>query len=201
MWDSGYPETMRLPVPDPRDLSKALLGLPERVFGLLESVEGVLDRVERLIDRIEATRADAEAVVRRTDRVVADVEPLVRRAGVLLDGIGPPLTALEPTLRTLADTTSPGEVAALVRMVDQLPQLSARVQDDVLPVLARLGSVAPDLHDLLVASQELNEMLGKLPGMGRIKRRLDEEHDEPDSPQDGQQDGQQQGDRPAWPTA
>jgi hypothetical protein len=37
--------------------------------------------------------------------------------------------------------------------------------------------VAPDLHDLLETSRELNEMLAKLPGMGLIKKRVDEEQD------------------------
>lgn len=141
-WDTGYRSGMRLPVPDPRDLSKALLGAPERVLGLLDSVERVLDRVEALVGRIEVTRGEAEAVVRRAARVVTDVEPLVRRVGCLLDGLERPL-----------------------------------VEEDLLPLLSRMGSVAPDLHDLLAASQELNQMLGGLPGMGRIRRRLDEEHE------------------------
>ena len=45
----------------------------------------------------------------------------------------------------------------------------------MLPVMTTLGTVAPDLHDLLDVSRELNEMLGKLPGLGRIKRRVEEE--------------------------
>ena len=176
---------MRLTVPDPRDLSKVLLGLPERVFGLLDGVEAVLARVDLVVARIEATRAEAEAVVHRTDRVVADVEPLVRRVGLLLDGLEPPLTRLEPTLRTLADTTGAHEVAALVGIVDQLPEITTRLEEDLLPMLSRMSSVAPDLHELLVASQELNEMLTKLPGMGRIRRRIEEEQDQQE--QDEQQ--------------
>ena len=52
-----------------------------------------------------------------------------------------------------------------------------RVERDVLPVMTTLGTVAPDLHDLLDVSRELNEMLGKLPGLGRIKRRVEEEQE------------------------
>ena len=48
----------------------------------------------------------------------------------------------------------------------------------MLPVLATLGTVAPDLHDLLTVSRELNDMLAKIPGMGRLKRRIDEEEGE-----------------------
>ena len=40
---------------------------------------------------------------------------------------------------------------------------------------AKRGSVAPDLHELLDVSRELNEILGKIPGIGRLKRRVEEE--------------------------
>jgi hypothetical protein len=38
--------------------------------------------------------------------------------------------------------------------------------------------VAPDMHDLLTVARELNDMIAKIPGMGRIKRRVDEEEGE-----------------------
>jgi hypothetical protein len=97
-----------------------------------------------------------------------------------MDRFEPSLTRLQPTLETLADTTSPDEVTALVRLVDQLPELTERLETDVLPVLGTLGSVAPDLRHLLAASRELNEIIGKVPGFGRLKRRVEEENDEED---------------------
>ena len=147
---------MRLPLPDPRELPRVLLGLPERVFGLLDSAESLIGRVDALLERIEGTRLGAQDVVRRVDAVAGDVEPLVTRLGLLLDRLEPPLTTLESVLRTLADTTSPEEVQAIVGMV----------------------SVAPDLHELLDVSRELNEMLAHLPGMGRIRKRVEEQQEE-----------------------
>lgn len=180
---------MRLPLPDPRELPRALLGLPERVFGLLDSAEALLGRVDALLVRIEGTRRDADAVVRRVDAIAGDAEPLVERLETLLGRLEPPLTTLEPTLRTLADTTSPAEVQALVTMVDHLPELTRRLEEELLPIMTTMGSVAPDIHDLLDVSRELNEMLGKLPGMGRIKRRVEEQ----------QEDDEQSGDRDPAP--
>ena len=55
------------------------------------------------------------------------------------------------------------------------PLLARKLETDVIPILQTLTSVAPDLHDLLDVSRELNEMLAKLPGMGRLKKRVDEE--------------------------
>jgi hypothetical protein len=117
----------------------------------------------------------ATAEVARVGDVVGDAGVLVGRATVLLDALEPSLTTLEPTLRTLADTTHPEEVAALVTLVDHLPAVTLQVERDILPIMASLGSVAPDLHELLDVSRELNEILGKIPGIGRLKRRVEEE--------------------------
>lgn len=185
---------MRLPVPGPRDLLaalakgtdqvEALLGAVPRVLALLDQAEVLLVRAFAAVDQVEAVTADAAGVtaragvvVDRSETMVARSDGLVARLATLLDALEGPLTALQPTLQTLADTTHPDEVAALVTLVDHLPELTMRVERDVLPVMTTLGTVAPDLHDLLDVSRELNEMLGKLPGLGRIKRRVEEEQE------------------------
>jgi hypothetical protein len=65
-------------------------------------------------------------------------------------------------------------------LIDHLPTVTLQVERDVLPVMASLGSVAPDLHELLDVSRELNEILGKIPGIGRLKRRVEEEDEDGD---------------------
>ena len=173
-----------------------LLGAVPRVLALLDQAEVLLVRASAAVDAVEAVTREAEAVVVHTDAVVDRADALVvrvdavvdgadkvadhadavvARSVVLLDALEPPLTTLQPTLQTLADTTHPEEVAALVQLIDHLPDLTERIERDVLPVMTTLGTVAPDLHDLLDVSRELNEMLGKLPGLGRIKRRVEEE--------------------------
>ena len=193
---------MRLPVPGPRDVLsaleraseqlEALVGAVPRVLTLLDRAEVLLDRATVAVGQVEVVVRDAAAEVARVAVVVnaAAVEVgrvatvvdgaglEVGRAGVLVDVLEPSLTKLQPTLQTLAETTSPQEVEALVRLVDHLPTLTDQVEKDVLPVLGTLGSVAPDLHDLLNVSRELNEILGKIPGVGRLKRKVEEDEDE-----------------------
>ncbi len=170
---------MRLPsVPGPRDLMavveragegvEQLFAILPRVTALLTRAEQVVDEVAALVARIEETRLEAAAVVSRTDETRA-------RADALIGALEPSLTQLQPTLERLAETTHPDEVDALVQLIDHLPQLVEQVERDLLPVMRTLGTVAPDVHDLLDVSRELNGMLGKLPGMGRIKRRVDEQ--------------------------
>lgn len=179
---------MRLPVPGPSDLLAALgkgadqvdalFGAVPRVLALLDEAEVLLTRATAAIDHVEVVTDRAAGVVARTSTVVDRAEAQIARLTPLLDGFEPPLVKLQPTLEVLADTTHPDEVAALIRLVDHLPELTARVEEDVLPMMATLSSVAPDLHDLLAVSRELNDMLAKLPGLGRIKRRIDEQQGE-----------------------
>ncbi len=185
---------MRLPVPGPRDLwqllersadsVEQLLAAVPRVTSLLGEAEALVGRAHRLVDDIEATRADAQKVVDRTHAVTDRAETaldsmttLTDRSRVLLDSLEPSLTRLQPVLERLSETTSPREVDAMVHLVDQLPTLAGRLETDVLPMLAGLETVAPDLHDLLDISRELNEMIGQIPGFGRIKRKVDEQQE------------------------
>lgn len=179
---------MRLPVPGPRDVIsalerggeqvEALLGAVPRVLALLDRAEQVLDDASDAVGRVRRVTDEAASVVARTKGLVDVAQVEVARLTSLVDALEPSLTQLQPTLETLAVTTHPDEVKALVRLVDHLPELTQRLETDVLPVLTTLGSVAPDVHDLLTVARELNDMLAKVPGMARIKRRIDEEEGE-----------------------
>ena len=168
---------MRIPgVPGPRDV----LTVAERTGELVEWLIGALPRVMRLLDAAERIVADVDGLVSRMEETRAGADALVASAAVaearlveLMDRLEPSLTALQPTLARLAETTDPREVDALVSIVDRLPALAEQIERDVVPVMRTLSTVSPDLHDLLDTSRELNEMLARLPGMGRIKRRVD----------------------------
>ena len=192
---------MRLPVPGPRDVwqllerggdaVEQLLGAVPRLVSLLDDAERLVTRARRLVDDIDATRTSADEVVARTDETVtradavvgrsdallSQLEPLNARLGTLLDSLEPPLTRLQPVLERLAETTAPHEVDAMVELIDHLPSLAHKMEIDIVLVLDSLSTVAPDLHDLLDVSRELNEMLAKIPGMGRVKDRVDRQQE------------------------
>jgi ABC-type transporter Mla subunit MlaD len=180
--------------------------LVARASAVIDRVEAVAEAAAEQIDRVGTVVDDAKVQIDRVGNVADDAKVQIERVGNVVDGaqeridsvgavvdgaavqvgraaslmdvLEPPLTTLQPTLQTLADTTSPAEVEALVRLVDQLPSLTDSLERDVMPVLATLGSVAPDVHELLNVSRELNEILGKIPGIGRLKRRVEEGEDE-----------------------
>ena len=179
---------MRLPLGDPRDalaligrgpaLVEQALTLVPRTLALLDSAEALLVRANGLVDRIDDTRREADALIVRTAGTVGSVEPTIERLQALLDSFAPALERLQPTLDRLAETTHPDEVDAMVKLIDQLPELVDRLESDVLPMLVTLRTVGPDVHDLLEITRELNQMLGKVPGMGRVKRRVEEQKQE-----------------------
>jgi ABC-type transporter Mla subunit MlaD len=158
---------VRLPdIPGPRDvlgLVDALTGAVPRLLALLDTADRVLADVDALLARLEATRVTAEGLL-------AETAAAQTRLVALLDALEPSLTRLQPTLDRIAETTDPREVDALVSLVDRLPVLAEQVERDVVPVMRTLSTVAPDLHDLLDVSRELNEMLAKLPGLRRLRR-------------------------------
>jgi ABC-type transporter Mla subunit MlaD len=186
---------MRLPVPGPRDLLSVLergagsveqlLGAVPRMVSLVGDAERLLVRANTVVDDIGRTRQHADTVVAKTETVVdranvlvAGAGPLTDRLGTLLDSLEPTLVKLQPTLERLAETTDPHEVDALVQLIDQLPRLAEKLETEIMPILDTMSSVAPDLHDLLEVSRELNEMLEQVPGISRMKRRIDREQAE-----------------------
>ena len=146
----------------------ALLAEVERLIG---EIDRLLGQVDGLLQRIETTRVEAQRVVRRADNTRTRADKLL---AALEPHIGP-LERLQPTLERLAETTDADEVDALIALIDTLPVLAGQVEGEVIPVMRSLSSVAPDVHDLLDLTRELNGMLAKVPGMGRIKKRVDEQ--------------------------
>ena len=186
---------MRLPVPGPRDVLSVLergagsleqlLAAVPKIVVLIADAERLLARANTVVDDIDGTRRHADAVVAKTETVVdranvlvAGAGPLTDRLGTLLDSLEPSLVKLQPTLDRLADTTAPHEVDALVQVIDHLPRLAEKLETDIMPILDTMNTVAPDLHDLLDASRELNTMLAQVPGLSRMKARIDRQQAE-----------------------
>ena len=60
-------------------------------------------------------------------------------------------------------------------LVDRLPTLVVHLDEDVLPVLATLGDVAPDVHALLDTVQDMRQVVKGFPGSRLFRRRGAEE--------------------------
>lgn len=178
------------------------VGLLPRVVALVGRIDPVVDRVDVLVSKADALIASVQTTATRADALVTDVEALqlrvhgivdqtaavvneaqalTHRTAPLLDTYEPALEAVAPIVSRIAETTSPAEVDAVVRLINALPGIVDKLDEDILPVLDTLSTVAPDLRDLLDVSRMMNELLGAVPGMGRVKRRAEEQQAEADA--------------------
>ncbi len=184
------------------------IALVPRLVAMVSEVEVILARVNAVVADIETTQKRANSAVEhvetiehgvdqildrsrglvdRTDGVVSSAATLTTRVAPLLDRFEPLLVRLEPVLvklapmlDRLAETTSATEVDSVVKVVDALPKIVDKLDSDILPVLDTLATVAPDVRDLLDVSRQLNELIGSLPGLGRMKRKIEENQDRQD---------------------
>lgn len=152
-----------------------LVGAGPRVLRLVTEIEGLVPRIGALVTAIEQIAVAAGDVVGGADQMlgragatVDEAAPLVARVDALLERLEPALHALQPTLETVAASISPEEVEALVGLIDQMPELTTSLRDDVLPIMRTMDHVSDDLHDLMLLARELNEMLANVPGVRRI---------------------------------
>ncbi|MET3803384.1 ABC-type transporter Mla subunit MlaD [Nakamurella sp. UYEF19] len=169
------------------EAAEKAIALVPRLVVIVGEVEQLMATVRKVVADIQTVQTRAAAVVGRTETVVTRAETVVGRTEKLtaaltplLDRFQPTLDKLEPMVAHLAATTSPVEIDAIVKLVDTLPDVAAKMQTDILPILDTLGTVAPDLRDLLDVSRELNEILGAVPGLGRIKKRIEERQEQED---------------------
>ncbi|GAB3390578.1 hypothetical protein GCM10027452_38700 [Micromonospora halotolerans] len=91
----------------------------------------------------------------------------------------PALRRAAPMATRFVQQLSPEEVTAAIRLVDELPKLKEHLTSDVLPILATLDRVGPDLHDLLAVTRDLKLAVAGIPGLGMLRRRGERLTDEP----------------------
>jgi hypothetical protein len=136
--------------------------------------------------------AEADRVTTAAGTLVSEAEILsgkavatMARAELIATTADELLTAYETTLRKGApmasrfiEQLSPEEVDAAIRLIDELPKLTEHLTSDVLPILATLDRVGPDIHDLLEVTRDLKLAVAGIPGLKLLRRRGDRLTDE-----------------------
>lgn len=170
VWDVDMPT----PLPRslwPPDVIRWTVGtataVPRRVLDLLGAAEAVVTRAGELVDRTERLIGDAADAVADARRVTAAAEEQV--------------VATRPLVRFLEEFSA-HEVQAAISLVDELPRLSRHLNEDILPILATLRQVGPDLHELLAVANDVRQAILGIPGFDFLRRRGEGKDDrEPDA--------------------
>ena len=111
------------------------------------------------------------------DALVGRASALADGASGLLDTYQPIAAQAAPLARRFVQEFSEEELVAAIRLVDQLPRLTEHMESDIMPLLATLDRVGPDVHELLNQLREVRQAIQGIPGF-RLFRKRGEEIDE-----------------------
>jgi len=166
--------------------------LPARVAALLDEADRLVTRVGDTLDRVDAVTGRADAAVERVERVTGHAEQVVERiipitgaADAVLESVGAtsagaqallevfqPMTERgAPLLQHFIDEFSVDELHALIRLIDHVPQFTEHMEADIMPVLAKLDQVGPDVHELLDVLKDVRLAIQGVPGFSLLRRR------------------------------
>ena len=173
--------------------------LPARVAALLDEADRLVARVGDTLDRVDAVTGRVDAVVDRVERVTGNAEQVVERiipitgaADAVLESVGAtsagaqallevfqPMTERgAPLLQHFIDEFSVDELHALIRLIDHVPQFTEHMEADIMPVLAKLDQVGPDVHELLDVLKDVRLAIQGVPGFSLLRRRGADREDE-----------------------
>ncbi len=171
-------------------------GVVRRVDGTIDSAEGVVSRVGATVDTADELVLDAGTLVERVvplldfaDSALAPVKPVVE--ALLVDAEFDPEVAkrvatrltevlvwadktvslLEPIAGEVLQSVDPEEIKAVVKFIDHLPALGESLETDIMPVLASMDTVAPEVHQILEVAQQCLEAVAGIPGFQLLRRR------------------------------
>ncbi len=170
-------------------------GVATRVEALLTRAEGLVGGVEDVVVRVGTAADDAEAVVVHAGAIadgaaglIGKAEEVAERAGALVTSVGATSTSAQelleafqpmaqraaPLAHQFIEEFSETEVLALIRLIDQVPVFTEHMESDIMPILATLDRVGPDVHELLEVLKDVRLAIEGIPGFRLLRRRADE---------------------------
>jgi ABC-type transporter Mla subunit MlaD len=184
------------------DSAEAVVGRIEDVLrqvdGLVHRAGGVLTQAEAAVGEIRAITTSADAVIGDATRVstaaaglvgsashvadsaaevVASAGRTAHTANELVDAYAPLARQAQPLAARFVDELSPQEIDAAIALVDELPRLTSHLVDDVLPILATLDRVGPEIHQLLEVATDVRQAVLGIPGFNFLRRRGEDKED------------------------
>ncbi|MDG4767343.1 hypothetical protein O7632_25100 [Solwaraspora sp. WMMD406] len=142
-----------------------------RVEVIAAAATSAVEAATRLAAAAETLLGDADQVAVGASRLVGQSEQIAARSADLLGEYEPALRRGAPMARHFVEQLSEDEVDAAVKLVDELPRLTRHIQADVLPILATLDRVGPDIHSLLEVTRDLKLAVAGIPGLRMLRRR------------------------------
>jgi ABC-type transporter Mla subunit MlaD len=151
------------------------------VDATIAAADAAIRRVDGVLDRVEGTIARTDGVLDGTDAILTRTRGVVGTAEDLTGQIQPSVQRVLPLAEKFTDSVSPDEVNAAIALVNELPQLTRSLREDVLPVLGTLNGVGPDVNELLHVMDDVRRAILGIPGFTFLKKRGAERIEEDDA--------------------
>ena len=126
-----------------------------------DSASGVIEKATVVSDRADAVVTEAGTTSRNAQELLGIYAPIAGRAA--------------PLAKKFVDELSEAEVRAAIRLIDQLPLFTEHMETDIMPILATLDRVGPDVHELLDVLKEVRQAINGIPGFDYFRRRGERE--------------------------
>lgn len=166
--------------------------LVRKVSGTVDAIDGIVKKADELVDRTGHVVADAEKAVDEVRAITASAGDVAERAAQVvataghtahtaneLIGIYEPIARqAQPLAKRFVEELSPHEVEAAIKLVDELPVLTEHLTNDILPILATLDRVGPEVHQLLEVTSDMRQAILGIPGFGFMRRRGEKKEEE-----------------------
>jgi hypothetical protein len=173
--------------------------LVDRAGGILHGAEqavlasrAVVEQAGTIVARADATTKTASTVVARAEGVVGSTETITARAGRIVEGAATTTTAAgeilavyqpiaeraAPLAKRFVDDLTDEEIHAAIRLIDHLPALTEAMETDIMPILATLDRVGPDVSELLEVLKDVRQAISGIPGFRFFRRRGEEQEAE-----------------------
>ncbi|MDG4823423.1 hypothetical protein O7635_16320 [Asanoa sp. WMMD1127] len=161
-----------------RAVSTTATAQVERVTRVVTAAGLLVDEVQRLTAAAGGTVTDARAVITEAETVALKANGVVDKAEAtagtadeLLGGYAPALRRGAPMAHRFVEQLSEDEVDAAIKLIDELPRFTKHMDEDILPILATLDRVGPDIHELLDVTRELRLAVKGIPGLRLLTKR------------------------------
>ncbi len=161
-----------------RVVSAAATAQVEKVARVVTAAAILVEETQRLTGAAGTAVTDAGAVIGSAETVALKANALVDKAEAtagtadeLLGIYAPALRRGAPMAHRFVEQLSDEEVDAAIKLIDELPRFTKHMDEDILPILATLDRVGPDIHELLDVTRELRLAVKGIPGLRMLTKR------------------------------
>ncbi|WP_203710795.1 hypothetical protein [Asanoa siamensis] len=143
----------------------------ERTRALSAAATTQVEQVTRVVTATRILVEEAETVTVKANAVVDKAETTAGTADELLGVYAPALRRGAPMAHRFVEQLSDEEVDAAIKLIDELPRFTKHMDEDILPILATLDRVGPDIHELLEVTRDLRLAVKGIPGLRMLTKR------------------------------